>query len=92
MLESMAEKAVDNLKSEPEVDDNPKPEPEVYDKSEPGPEVMMSRCHSKKRFPHILWKLKSSMLRDPYRSSSKAYLGASTTFASYEGIIFLEIT
>jgi len=40
MLESMAEKAVDNLKSEPEVDDNPKPEPEVYDKSEPGPEVI----------------------------------------------------
>ena len=40
MLESMAEKAVDNLKSEPEVDDNLEPESEVNNKPEPGPEVI----------------------------------------------------
>ena len=33
-------KAVDNTKSEPEVDDNLEPEPEVYEKPEPWSEVI----------------------------------------------------
>ena len=62
MLESKAIKTVDNPESEPEIDDNPEPKPEVDDKLE-GHKLLLSWCHSKKRFPHSLCKLKSSLLR-----------------------------
>ena len=40
MLENRAVKAVDNTKSEPEVDDNPESMTKVYDKPEAWPEVI----------------------------------------------------
>ena len=54
MLENRTVKVVDNPESELKVDDNTEPEPKVLISQNQGQKLLLSRCHSKKRFPHSL--------------------------------------